>query len=75
MAKIHNSDYSQKSGKLNRKDNVIHRVRNGKEHVYSIIDPYQGPASEAQKSNRSNFGKISAIVNRIIADPVQAAEW
>lgn len=75
MAKIHNTDYTQKSGKLNRKDNVIHRVRNGKEHVYSIIDPYQGPASEAQKSNRSNFGKISAIVNRIIADPVQAAEW
>ena len=48
MAKIHNSDYTQKSGKLNRKDNVIHRVRNGKEHVYSIIDPYQGPASEIE---------------------------
>lgn len=75
MARVDNSDYTKKHGKMNRKDNVIHRVRNGKEHVYSILDPYQGPATEAQQSNRSNFGKISAIVNRIIADPIQKAEW
>ena len=75
MAKVDNADYSKRHGKLNKKDNEIHRVRNGKEHVYSIRDEYNGPASEAQNANRSNFGKISAIVNRIIADPVQAAEW
>ena len=75
MAKVDNTDYSKKHGKMNRKDNVIHRVRNGKEHVYSIVDPYTGPASPAQNSNRSNFGKITSIVNRIIADPVQAEEW
>ncbi len=75
MAKIDNSDHSLRRGKLNKKDNEVHRVRNGKEYVYNIVDPYNGPASEAQNSNRSNFGKISAIVNRIIADPVQAAEW
>lgn len=75
MAKIENSDYTKKHGKMNRKDNVIHRVRNGKEHVYSILNPYDGPASEAQKSNRSNFGKISSMVNRIMADPDQQAEW
>ena len=75
MAKVTNFDYSQKHGKMNRKDNEIHRVRNGKEHVYSIKEPYTGPSSEAQKSNRSNFGKITSIVNRIIADPVQVAEW
>ena len=75
MAKVDNTDYTQKHGKMNRKDNVIHRVRNGKEHVYSIVDPYKGPASEAQKSTRSNFGKISSVVNRIIADPLQKAEW
>ena len=75
MAKVDNTDYSKKHGKMNRKDNVIHRVRNGKEHVYSIVDPYTGPASEAQKSTRSNFGKIISIVNRIIADPLQKADW
>lgn len=75
MARIENSDYTKKHGKMNRKDNVIHRVRNGKEHVYSILNPYDGPASEAQKSNRSNFGKISSMVNRIMADPDQQAEW
>lgn len=75
MARIYNTDYTQKHGKLNRKDNVVHRVRNGKEHVYSILDPYQGPPTEAQTSNRSNFGKISAIVNRIIANPIQKADW
>lgn len=75
MAKVYNSDYTQKHGKLNRKDDVVHRVRDHKEHVYSILHPYLGPPSEAQKSNRSNFGKIAAITNRIIADPVQAAEW
>lgn len=75
MAKVDNADHSKRHGKLNKKDNEIHRVRNGKEHVYSIRDEYNGPASEAQNANRSNFGKISAIVNRIIADPVQAAEW
>ena len=75
MAKVYNSDYTQKHGKLNRKDDVVHRVRDHKEHVYSILHPYLGPPSEAQKSNRSNFGKIAAITNRIIAHPVQAAEW
>ena len=75
MAKVDNADHSKRHGKLNKKDNEIHRVRNGKEHVYSIRDEYNGPASEAQNADRSNFGKISAIVNRIIADPVQAAEW
>ena len=75
MAKIDNADHSKRRGKLNKQDDEVHRVRNGKEHVYSIRNPYDGPASEAQNSNRSNFGKISAIVNRIIADPVQAAEW
>ena len=75
MAKVDNADHSKRHGKLNKKDNEIHRVRNGKEHVYSIRDEYNGPASEAQNANRSNFGKISAIMNRIIADPVQAAEW
>ncbi len=75
MAKIDNQDYSLRHGKMNKKDNEIHRVRNGKEHVYSIRDEYNGDASEAQKAHRSNFGKIIAITNRIMADPAQVADF
>ncbi len=75
MAKVNNTDYSQKRGKLNKKDNVIHRVRNGKEHTYSILHPYQGPASKAQKKHRELFGKVNAQVNRIMNDPAQKEEW
>ena len=75
MAKIDNQDHSLRRGKLNKKDNEIHRVRNGKEHVYSIHDEYNGPASEAQTAQRSNFGKINSIVNRIMADPVRVADF
>lgn len=75
MAKVDNSDYTKKHGKLNKKDNEIHRVRNGKEHVYAVRNEYDGPASEAQNAHRSNFGKINAIVNRIMADPAQVAEF
>ncbi|MCR5050068.1 MAG: GNAT family N-acetyltransferase [Paludibacteraceae bacterium] len=75
MAIVNNTDYSIKHGKLNKKDNVIHRVRNGKEHMYSIVEPYQGPASKAQKDHRSLFGKVNSIVNHIMADPEQLVEW
>lgn len=75
MAKIDNQDHSLRRGKLNKKDNEIHRVRNGKEHVYSIHDEYEGPASEAQKAHRSNFGKVNSILNRIMADPAQVADF
>lgn len=75
MAITDNADYTRRRGKLNKKDNVIHRITNGKEQVYSIVDPYEGPASEAQTAHRSNFGKISAIVNRIMADPAQVADF
>ena len=75
MAIIDNQDHSLRRGKMNKKDNEVHRVRNGKEHVYSIRDEYAGPASEAQKTHRSNFGKINSIVNRIMADPAQVADF
>ena len=75
MAKVENSDYTKKHGKLNKKDEIIYRVRNGKEHAYTVKDEYNGPASEAQTAHRSNFGKINAIVNRIMADPAQVADF
>ena len=74
MAKIVNQDHSLRRGKLNKKDREIHRVRNGKEQLYTIDNEYDGPPSEAQTAHRSNFGRVNSIVNRIMADPVQVAE-
>lgn len=75
MARIEDSNYPKKHGKLNKKDDVIYRVRNGKEQAYKVKNEYVGPPSEAQTAHRSNFGKISAIMNRIMADPAQVAEF
>ena len=75
MAKVTNTDGILRRGKENKKSNVVYRVsKNGKEHSYTL-HPSDKPASKAQKFNRSNFGKINAIVNTILADPNQAAEW
>ena len=75
MAKIHNRDHSLRSGKMNKKDKEVHRVIHGKEYVHTVTNEYDGPASEAQIAHRSNFGKINSIVNRIMADPVQKADF
>ena len=75
MAIVRNIDGSKRSGKLSKQSKEIHRVRNGREHVYSIEKPYEGPPSDAQKLQRSIFGKTNAMVNAIMADPQQVAEW
>lgn len=74
MAKVINPNRSLVRGKLSKKDRAIHRVRDGKEQLYTIDNEYEGPPSEAQTAHRSNFGRVNAIVNRIMADPVQVAE-
>lgn len=75
MAIVRTIDGSKRSGKLNKQSKEIHRVRNGREHVYSIEKPYAGPPTDAQKLQRSIFGKTNAMVNAIMADPQQAEEW
>ena len=57
-----------------KKSKKVHRVRAGREHVYNQ-DPYLGPPTDAQKLQRSIFGKTNVIVNVIVNDPVQEAEW
>ena len=74
MAKVKNLNRSLVSGKVSKKDREIHRVRDGKEQLYTIDNEYEGQPSEAQTAHRSNFGRVNAIVNRIMADPVQVAE-
>ena len=74
MAKTSNQDYSVRRGKLNKKDKVIYRMSYGKQQIYTA-DPSSVPASRAQKENRSNFGKITSIVNAIVNDPQQNELW
>jgi hypothetical protein len=74
MARVDNNDQSLRRGKLNKNDNVIYRIRNGKQQVY-IAKENSFPPSKAQKTNRSLFGKVNAAVNIILSDPEQLKEW
>jgi len=74
MAKIRNKDYSIRHGKLSKDSDVVYRVRNGKEQAF-ILQKSSTPPSKAQKAHRSLFGKVTSIVNAIIADPAQTALW
>ena len=75
MARIRENYGSSKSGKLNKKSKEVYRVTNGREFTYTIEHPYEGPASKAQKAHRELFGKANAMVNVIMADPIQTEEW
>ena len=74
MAILKDKNYGKVSGKLNRKDLDIHRVINGKEfvHTQSVVN---NPNTRAQKNHRKLFAQTNAVVNRIMADPVQCQEW
>ena len=74
MAKTENIDYSLRRGKMNKKDKTVYRMRNGKQQSY-IPSENTNPPSKAQKAHRALFGKINSVVNAIMADPVQTAEW
>ena len=75
MAKISNVDGHKVQGKLNKKSKEVHRVIHGREFVHTIENPYDGPPTDAQKVQRSLFGKTNSIVNTIMADPEQAKLW
>ena len=74
MAKVKTTDYSLRSGKLSKNSDVVYRTRSGKQQSYT---PKQNttPPSKAQKAYRADFGKITSVVNAIMADPKQVAEW
>ncbi len=75
MARVNTADGSKVHGKLNKKDNQVHRVINGREFVHAVENPYDGPASKNQKAHRTIFGQTNAVINTILADPAQKAEW
>lgn len=74
MARIENTDHTLVHGKLNKKADKTFRTRNGQQFAYSS-NKKPGTASPAQKAHRSLFGKVNSIVNVIMADPAQTAEW
>ena len=74
MAKVTNLDYSLRQGKMNKDSKVVYRVRNGKQQSYTPNEN-TNPPSKAQNAYRKLFGKITSIVNAIMADPKQEALW
>ena len=75
MARVRSADGTRVSGKMNKKSNEVRRVINGKQYTHTITKEYVDNPSDAQKIQRSVFGKVNAIVNKIMADPVQVQEW
>ncbi len=73
MAKVSRIDGSKVRGKDNKKSDLVHRTRNGVEYAYHM-NPYQGPPSKAQKEHRAHHGKITSVINAMLADPLQVRE-
>ena len=63
------------SGKLNRRDRIVLRTRNGRTHAYALENPFRGTASAAQGQNRSGFGEAVRQASVILKDEVLRAEW
>ena len=74
MAKTTTTDYTLRHGKLSKKNDIVYRVRNGKQQAYAPSENTT-PPSKAQDAHRQLFGKITSIVNAIMTDPAQVAEW
>lgn len=67
-----NPIYQHVRGKSNKRDDKVNRVRNGKQQLYTPA-PNTKPASKAQKAHRKEFGNINAIVNVLVANPIESA--
>jgi ElaA protein len=74
MARTSTQDQSIRHGKMSKDSPVVYRVRNGKQQSY-ILNENTNPPSKAQNAHRAFFGKVNSLVNAIMADPVQQAEW
>lgn len=75
MARVLNSDRSLRSGKLSKKSDEIHRVRNFKEYVYKIENPNTKPPTEAQTLHRAKYARVNSKVNVIMGNPTQVAAF
>jgi len=73
MAKIKDPLHPMTSGKMNKQSAEVFRVRNGKQQAYTP-SPCSVPPSAAQKAHRAEHGSVCSMLNRIMANPQQAAE-
>lgn len=74
MAKVDDNAFPGTRGKVNKKSSTVYRIRNGEQQSYTLSES-SVPPSKAQKAHRKLFGKVTALVNAIVADPQQNAEW
>ncbi len=74
MARVSDVTFPTTHGKMAKRGGIVYRTRNGKQQSY-IMTPNTTPPSKAQKAHRAFFGKVNALVNAIMNDPVQQAEW
>lgn len=63
------------SGKTDHQSNVSFRVTYGTQHTYTLRNPYQGPASEAQDLMRHALGVATQYCKILFRDPAIKAEW
>ena len=74
MAKVNDNAFPGTRGKVNKKSSTVYRIRNGEQQSYTLSES-SVPPSKAQKAHRKLFGKVTALVNAIVADPQQSKEW
>lgn len=74
MAKVKDPSFPKTHGKIDKNGNTVYRVNRGTQQSYTS-SPSSVPASKAQQAYRKNFGKVTSIVNAIMADPKQTALW
>lgn len=74
MAKVSDPTFPSTHGRMAKNGGIVYRTRNGKQQSYTP-KPNTNPPTKAQKKHRALFGKVTALVNAIMADPVQVTEW
>lgn len=63
------------SGAIVKKDGSCFRTRNGKTHVYKVVNPFNGEPTENQNAMRKNFGDCVRQTSVILNSPELRAEW
>ena len=63
------------SGKFSWKEKIAYRTRNGRTHVYAILNPYKGELAESRKAAISLFARASRQCTADMQDPDRFAYW
>ena len=63
------------SGKFSWKEKIAYRTRNGRTHVYAILNPYKGELAESRKAAIGIFAEAVRQCKSEMQDPVRLAYW